>query len=421
MKSEIKQLNQCKRELKIEIPADQVAEEYEKILDQFTQRTKIKGFRPGKAPKNVIKNMYSADIKESLMNTIVPKAINEELKKQDLAPVNSPVLKEFKYDEGEPLNITTEFEILPEFDLPEYKKIKVKKKEVQVTDQEIQDYLKELQNRAAQYLPVEDQAVNTDDYVVIELKSKDMLSKKAFPKENVAILAGHSGNEKALNENIMGMKIKEEKVFTVDYPKDQPNKKIAGKKVEYTIKVLSIKQKKVPEINDDFAKEMGEFDDLNSLKEEIKKNLLESKQSGSKHQMADEIIENISNKVNFDLPESLVLQETLHQLRRMVSTNPRSSNLQDDEIEKLRDEAEQRSKKNLKNHLILMKIANQEKIKVEDAEVADEMREIAKRNKVPYTQVVEQINREEKREDLKNNLLIKKTVDFLLENAIIYS
>jgi len=421
MKSEIKNLNQCKKELKIEIPADQVAEEYEKILDQFTQRTKIKGFRPGKAPKNVIKNMYFTDIRESLMNTIVPKAINEELKKRDLAPVNSPVLKEFNYDEGKPLHITTEFEILPEFNLPEYKKIKVKKKEVEVTDQEIQDYLKELQNRAAQYLPVEDRTVNTDDYVVIELKSKDMLSKKAFPKENVAILAGHQGNEEALNENIMGMKIKEEKVFTVDYPKDHPNKKIAGKKVEYIIKVLSIKQKKVPEINDDFAKEMGEFKNLKTLKDEIRKNLLESKQSGSKHQMADEIIEKISNKVNFDLPESLVKQETLLQLRRMVSKNPQSSNLQDDEIEKLRDEAKQRAENNLKNHLILMKIAEQENIKVEDAEVADEMREIAKRNNVPYTQVVEQINREGKREDLKNNLLIKKTVDILVENAIIYS
>ena len=421
MKSEIKQLDQCKRELKIEIPADQVAEEYEKILDQFAKTTKIKGFRPGKAPKNVIKNMYTADIKESLMNTIVPKAINEELKKRDLAPVNSPILKEFNYNEGEPLNITTEFEILPEFDLPEYKKIKIKKKEVEVTDQDIQDYLKELQNRAAQYLPVENRAVNPDDYVVIELKSKDVSTKKAFPKENVAILAGHPGNEKALNENVIGMKIKDEKVFTVDYPQDHPNKKVAGKKVDYSIKVLSIKQKKVPDINDDFAKEMGEFDDLKSLKEEIKKNLLESKQSGSKHEMADEIIENISSKVNFDLPDSLVQQETLLQLRRMVSMTHQSTNLQDAEIEKLRDKAKQKAVKNLKNHMILMKIAEQEKIKVEDEEVADEMREIAKRNNVPYAQVVEQINREGKREDLKNNLLIKKTVDFLLENAIIYS
>ena len=177
--------------------------------------------------------------------------------------------------------------------------------------------------------------------------------------------------------------------------------------------------KKVPDIDDGFAKELGEFNDLKSLREEIKKNLLQSKQAGSKRELADEIIEQISEKVNFELPESLVQQETLLQLRRMVSVDPRRSNLRDKEIEQMRNEARLKADKNLKNHLILMKIADLEKIKVEDTEVADEMREIAKRNNIPYAQVVEQINREGKREDIKNNLMIKKTVDFLLENAII--
>jgi trigger factor len=421
MKSELKQLSQCKRELKIEIPAEKVKEEHDKIVDQFIQRTKIKGFRPGKAPKNVIKNLYSDDIKESLINSMAPKAIHEELKNLNLTPVDSPVLKQFDYEEGKSLNLTTEFEILPEFDLPEYKKIKVKEKEVKVSDKEIQDYLDELQKRAVQYIPVEGRPIKEDDYVVIELKSRDMLKKKAFPKENVAVLAGHPENEKALNENILGMKTQEEKVFTVEYPGDHANKKVAGKKVEYTIKILSIKQKKVPDIDDDFAKEMGEFDDLNSLREEIKKNILESKESNVKHEKADEIINKLADKINFELPESLIQQETILQLRRMVSVNPMNSNLKDEEIKKMREEAKKNAEENLKKHLILMKVADQENIKVEDSEIADEMREISKKNKIPYAQLVEQINREGKREDLKNNLLIKKTVDFLLENAIIYS
>ncbi|MBN2246770.1 MAG: trigger factor [Candidatus Aminicenantes bacterium] len=421
MKSELKQLSRCKRELKIEIPAEKVKEEHDKIVDQFMHRTKIKGFRPGKAPKNVIKNLYSEDIQESLINSMAPKAIHEELKRLNLTPVASPVLKKFDYEEGKSLNLTTEFEILPEFDLPEYKKIKIKEKEVKVSDQEIQDYLQELQKRAVQYIPVEGRSIEADDYVIIELKSSDVLKKKAFPKENVAVLVGHPENEKALNDNILGMKAQEEKVFTVDYPSDHNNKKVAGKKVEYTIKILSIKQKKVPDIDDEFAKEMGEFDDLKSLKEEIKKNFLETKKSNVKHEKADEIINKIAEKINFELPESLVQQETIIQLRRMVSMNPQNSNLKEEDVKKMREEAKDKAGENLKKHIILMKIADLEKIKVEDTEVADEMREISKKNNIPYAQLVEQINREGKREDLRNNLLIKKTVDFLLENAIIYS
>ncbi len=412
-------MSDCKREIELEIETEEVTKELEKIVAQFSIRTKIPGFRPGKAPKNLIKQKFYPEIKESLINSLVPKALNSEFKAQNLNPVGMPVVNDIYFKEGEPLRIKAQFEILPGFKLPEYKKIKVKEKQISVSEPEINQSLEELQSRAAEYIPVEGRGVADGDFVVVELKGRDTKTNKLHPTEKVVVLSGHPENEEALNQNLIGLKPGEESNFILTYDKNHQNPKLAAKKIDYNLKVTSIKEKKLPKINNEFAKDHGEFESLKDLKKEIRNEIKVSKDKAAKMEMAEEIVKKIYDNLNICLPETLIEQEYMAILKRHIAALPQQKELIKEDFEKLKNEAKIKAEQNIKNHLILKKIAEGENIDVSEDEIEEELKAIAKANNVPLAQVVESVNKEGKREDLRNNLLLKKTVDFLVENAII--
>ncbi|NIM90587.1 MAG: trigger factor, partial [Candidatus Aminicenantes bacterium] len=379
---------------------------------------KIQGFRPGKAPKDMVKRMFFFDIRKSLLDSLIPKALGKELKDLGLNPISTPVIEDLKFEEGHPLFLRTSFEILPEFELPDYKRISVTKNEVSVTEEDVDRSLQELQQRAAEYVPIEGRGVVDGDYALVEIKGKDMKSNKLQPTEKVLILAGHPDNEKLLNENLKGLKVNEERQFVISYDANHQNHKLAGRRIEYNLKLISIKEKKLPPVNDDFAKVLGEYKDLADLKEMIKKEILASKDESSKREMAEHIIAKVSDKIDIELPETLVEEENISLLKQRLAQIPRQE-LNKDKIEALKNEGRKQAEKNLKNHLVLRKIAEKEGFDVSEDEEDQEIKAIAKANRVPLAQVIDNLNKEGRREELKNAILLKKTVDFLVKQAII--
>jgi len=414
----VKKINDAKREIDIVIPADDVQQEFDKAVKRYAQRVKIKGFRPGKAPAHIVKQMYLPEIKEAVINTLAPDVLNKELKAHDLNPLGSPVISQLTFEEGQPLQFTAQFDVWPEFDLPEYTKVPVKQKKAAVTEKEINQSLEDLQKKSAQYVPVESRGVKNEDYVVLEIKGKDIHTNKLLPTEKVVVLVGHSDNEKALNENLLGLKPEEKTSFVVHYEKSHANKKLAGKKIEYDVKIISIKEKILPEITDDFAKDLGEFNDLKDLKAEIKTQIQAAKENDIKGEMADEIIQVIAGRVSFDLPENIVEDERLAILRQMI-TSQSARGLTEEDAKKMNDEARQKAEQNIKNHIILKMIAEREHINVTTKDMDEELDIIAKKNNIPLTQLKARIDKEGQREEVEDRVLLKKTVDFLLKNAII--
>jgi len=418
IKSTLRTISQCKRELEIKMTKDEVEKEFQKILIQFSARAKIQGFRPGKAPKDMVKRMFFSEIRKSLLDSLIPKAVGEELKALDLNPVNTPVIKDINFREGEPLSLTVYFEVLPDFKVQDYKKINVKKRKVSVTEDEIEKSLKELQQRAAEYIPIEGRGVVDGDYVLVEIKGKDLKSNKLLPTEKVLVLAGHPDNEKLLNENLKESKVNEEKKIALSYDANHKNTKLAGKSIEYDLKVVSIKEKKLPLLNDEFAKGLGEYKNLVDLKEQIKKEIFISKDESAKREIAEQIIEKISDKIDIELPETLVEEENISLLRQRLTQIPRQE-LNKEKIEALKTEGQKQAEKNLKNHLILSKIAEMEGFAVSEEDEDQELKAIAKVNNVPLAKVIDNLNKEGRREELRNTILLKKTVDFLVKKAII--
>ncbi|NOR14861.1 MAG: trigger factor [Candidatus Aminicenantes bacterium] len=417
-KSTLNKISECKRELEIVVPKEKVVLEFETAIREFSKQAKVKGFRRGMAPTDVVKRIYLDDIKESLINSLAPKAINQELREKELVPVDSPVITELDFEENQPLKLKAEFEVWPEFKLPQYKSIKVKKQKGSVTAKDVESSLEDLREKSAQYEPVSGRGVVENDYVMAKVQGKDIHTKRLLPSEKVFILTGHPDNEKALNDSLLGMQEGEEKNFKVKYPKEHQNKKVAGKEIDYHIKVVSLKEKKLPDIDDDFAKDLGQFETIKELKEEIKKQLKATRDQVSKREIREDIVSQIAGSLTLELPDTIVEKETLMNLRQILQSRPQQATNKE-EFEKLQSEAKLSAERTIKNHLILTKIAQEEKLEVTDEDLNDEFKRIAETNNMPLPRVAEAMNREGKKDELRQNLQLKKTLDFLVKNAII--
>jgi trigger factor len=418
MSNAAKKISDCKWEIEIEIPVIETNEELKRITAQYSSRAKVRGFRPGKAPAEIIKRMYYSDIKEALINSLVPQALNKELKDKHIIPVGQPIVSDLHFSEGKPLRFKAQVEVWPELHLPEYKNIRIKKGKASVTEKELNESLEDLRSESAQYTPVKGRGVVNGDYVVAEVKGQNTKTKKFLPTEKVVILAGHPENEEILNQKLLGLKQGDQSRFTIRYKKDHKNKKLAGREISYDLKIESIKEKILPDIDDEFAKDLGDYKDLRDLKTKLKSRLLETKKSAQRREMAEEIIKKILEKMPIELPESVVEHEYAAQLNRRLSATPQQD-LSKVDLESLKKDVRERAIQNIKNHLILNKIAEEEKFEVTEDEITEEMKAIASSHNVPLATVVESLNREGKKQELRDNLLLKKTVDFLVKSAII--
>ena len=418
IKARVTSPSASKRELEIEVAAEEVSKEWEKVLLEYASRARLDGFRRGKAPKEMVKRLFYPDIKDAVIENLAPRALRESLRAENISPVGTPVISEAVFREGQPFRFKAVVEVLPGFELPSYKKIRVQKREVKVEEEDVSRSLEELRQKSAEYVPVEGRGVADGDYVVVEWKGKDLQTKRFLPTEKVLVLAGHPDNEKVLNDSLKGTTPGETRKFIISYPQEHPQKKMAGRTVEYEIRVISIKEKKVPEMSDEWAKDLGEYEDLAALKQRVRQELEKAKEEAARREMGDEVVKGLIEELELELPESLVEEEAVSILRGWAAQLP--TDLPSTQVEELREKAKGQAQRSLKTSLLLQKIAQQETLAVGDEEIEEEIKAMAKRNNVPLVQLVEKVNQEGKREDIRNSLLLRKAIDFVLDNAVLY-
>jgi trigger factor len=416
--SQLTDLSPSRKEIALEIPESEVRQEYEKVLGDYVAKAKLDGFRRGRAPRERVRTLFDHDIKHDVYDALIPRVLEEELRSLGLNPVNVPALKDLRHEEGQPLRCTAAFEVLPDFDLPDYRAVRVKPKAVEVTEADIDKALEDVRARAAEFLPVEGRGVRSGDYAVVEMQGRDKKTKRLLPVEKAVVFAGHADNEPALNEKLEGMTQGEERAFEVAYPKDHPNRRVAGKDIAYSLKLREIKEKKLPELDDEFAKGLGAPEGLAALREKVRRELQEVRERAGRNERAAEILTGIADKISLELPESLVEQESLATLRRMLQS-VRDRRLSAEALEGLKAEAHKQAVDHLRNHLIIEKIAKKEGFAVTEEEVQAEVRELAQANRVSEAALADMIRRDQhRREELVESLLFRKTVDFLLKTSI---
>lgn len=415
----------CTREIAVEIPADVVADETNKTVQKYQRLARVPGFRRGKVPATIIRQRFGDDIRNEVAEALVPKALRDEAEKQGLKPVSQPRVTDMHVHEGEPLRFKATFEVLPEIEISGYDDIRVEHPDTAVSDQEAEEALNSLREQHASFDAVnEDRQLQDGDFaqVSFEGKAKDAAEDAEPVKvEEVMVEIGGANTVRDFSENLRGTKSGEQRTFEVAYPDDFQDKRLAGKTMTYTVNVKGIKQKRLPELNDDFAKEVGSFATLDELKQRIRESIEAEKKHKAEHEGKDKIVDELLKRYDFSVPDSLVEQQINSRLERglraLAAQGMRPEDIKRMDFGRLRTGQREHAVREVKTYLILDKIADQEHIEVKDEEVEKEIEAIAVQSNTTADQIRDRFKNEGALERIRDRIRNEKTLDDLYRKS----
>ncbi len=410
----------CRRELELEIPAEEVSKASDKVAKEFAKMARVPGFRPGKAPLSLIKRRFAEDIKSEVLQNLVPETVEKAVTEQKLSPVSQPQVDKLEFKEGEPVKFRASFDVLPEFTLANYKSLEIEMPEMNLTDEDVTKALAEMQQRAAAFTPVEGRVVENDDFVQVKLNGTPEGGGEPLQAESVLCHVGAEETMEPFNENLRGANVGDHKDFDVNYPADYPDAKLAGKLFHYSVDVLGIKTKKLPEINDEFAKDVSDATSLDELKTKIKEGLEHERDHRQKDLQREKVIGELVKLHDFPVPESLVEHQMDVRLERVVRSlaqqgvDPRAVNI---DWVSLRRRQEERAKDDVKAELVIDRIASDEKIDVTDEELDHEIEHMAGHSGESAEAIRARLTKQGALDRMKAKLRSDKTIDWLAQNA----
>ncbi len=414
----------CRREIELEIPAENVQKAAEKVARDIARIARIPGFRPGKAPITLVRRRFAGDIEGEVVQALVPEYLEKALDEKKLVPVARPEVDKVEFKEGEPLKFRAVFEVLPEFELGDYKNLQVQVDEVEAGDAQVDKALEEMRERAATFVPVEGRAAKDGDSVLIKLTGTPVGGGDPVQAENVMVPLAADETLASFTENLRGANVGETKRFEATYPEDYPDEKLKGKKYDFAAEVQGIKEKKLPELNDEFAKdaagEQGGVTTLDELRKKIRENLEAAKDQRQKAQAHDKILEQLIKQHDFPVPETLIEGQMDTRLERVVRSlaaqgvDPRAVNV---DWNSLRRQQRDRSVADVKAELLLDRIATAEKIDATDEDVEKEIAHMAEHSGESATALRARLTKQGALDRIKSKLRSEKTVDWLYSNA----
>jgi trigger factor len=425
LKIEIKSINSCKKELTIEVAAETLKEDYNSVCHKFLKQARVPGFRPGKAPMSLIKQRYKEAIREDFLEAAVQRHFLAAVKSENFSPLQSPHVHDLSYSEGQPLRFKAAFEVLPKLEICNYKGLEIERILPEVRDEEIETSLKQMQGRLAQFVPEENRAVRSGDFAVITYSGKFTDgTHPSVSSKDVYCEVGGANTLPEFSENLVGARIGETKTFSIKYGQDFPNKKLAGKEVEYTLELQAIKLKKIPELSDEFAKDVGEFATLEELRNKIRADLTAEKERAIRADMHSKLLDQVIENNPFEVPEVMVHQQAENRLNDYVRTllvqgiHPQTLDMNWSEFqERQREQAVH----DVKAALVLEQIADQENVGVTDEEVDEEISKRAQEAQQSFEAVKSRLTKEGGTDRIKDRIRNRKSLDLLLSFATLKS
>jgi trigger factor len=418
----------CRKKLRVEVDATRVAGTRAEIVQEFRKFANIPGFRPGKAPEPMVEKRYGGEIDEELRKRLIPESYREALAEQKLKVVGYPQVESVEYERGRPLIYTAVVDTAPEFPLPEYKDVPLKKRPVEVKDEDIAKTLESLREQQADFIAVEGRTLKTGDFAVVNYtgvadgKPINALAPEAKglgENKDFWLLISSESFLPGFCDQLVGANAGEKRQVLVDFPADFPQKPLAGKKATFFVDVVSIKEKKLPEVSDEFAKKLG-AESVEKLNDTIRKSLQAEAESQQNADLRRQIVEYLLGRVTFDLPDTLVQQETRSIIYDVVRENSLRGATKE-ELEGKKNEifgfASKSAQDRLRTSFILDAIAQTEKIQVEETEVEQRIVQLAQRARTTPDRLKAQLAEKGGLDEIEEQILVGKTLDFLLAHA----
>ncbi len=410
----------CRRELDLEIPADEVTKKLESVAKEFARVARVPGFRPGKAPVSLIRRRFAEDIKGEVVQSLVPERVEKAVTEQKLTPVSQPQVEKLDFIEGQPLKFRAVFEVLPEFELGNYKDLELEMPTMDITDDDVTKTLEEMRERAAAFAPVEGRPAENGDFVQLKLTGTPEGGGDPIQADSVLCHLGAEETMEPFNENLRGANAGDHKNFDVAYPADYPDAKLAGKTYHYAVEVLGIKNKKLPDLNDEFAKDVSDAATLDELKTKVRESLEHQRDHKHKELLREKVLAAVVKLHDFPVPESLVQHQMDVRLERVVRSlaaqgvDPRAVNV---DWVTLRSRQQERASDDVKAELIVDRIASAENIDVTDEEVNHELEHAATHSGESAAAIHARLTKQGTLDRMKAKLRSDKTLDWLAQNS----
>jgi trigger factor len=418
----------CKKRLKIEVPANRVKQAYDRVAGDFQKEARIPGFRPGHAPRTVVVKKYHKDIESEAQRTLVPEAYEEAITEKKLRVVSAPQIEDLKYQPGLSLSFSTVVELVPEFKLPEYKGLVLKKQETEVSSEEVDKTLNSLADQRAQFDDAPERPLAMDDFAVISYAGKldgtpllDLVpeSKNLAVNPQFWLWMKPEGFLPKFAEQCVGMKKGETRTIEIEFPADFPQAALAAKKAQYDVELKEIKVKKAPILDDAFAQEVAKMN-LEELKTRIRENMEQEKKNQAARTSRAEIIQKLISAVEFDLPPSAVDEETHATVYDIVAEN-QGRGVPAAVLEEKKDEifsnAAKSAKESVKFRFIAAQIAENEKIEVTNEQIAQHLAFLAQREGITLEKMIDRVRKNNAFGAVRGQLMHQAVLDFLLKDA----
>ncbi len=408
----------CKRSVEIEIPLEEVEKTKERVTSSLRQRVKLPGFRPGKAPLTMIQSRFQSDIRQEVLEMLLPQAFRSQMDKDHVKVVGQPNITDLTFEPGQPIRFKAAFEVAPEVEISEYRGLPAKYEEPVVTDEEVDKRLESMRENKAEYVNLDPRPLEAQDFVLVHLKSLEGLAEAI--DQDVQIQVGGDDTLAAFNEALLGMQPDEIKQVDVTYPDDYGQENLAGKTIKFELTPKTVRKKELPALDDEFARDLGDFKTLDELKDAVRKAIFGEKQYAASQVAKEEIIDHLVERNQFPVPETYVDRQIENQVKMQLrdlagrGVDPNSIQL---DWTKLKEHQAEKAVRNVRASLLLEKIAEKEGISATRDEVDAELQRIARQEREAVAVTRARLDKDGTLDRIASHIKTEKTLQFLFEQA----
>jgi trigger factor len=415
-----------RREIAVEIPVEEVNRETASLIQKYQKLARIPGFRRGHVPASIIRQRFSEDLKSDVVEALVPRFFRKEADKQGLIPVSQPQVTDLQLKDNEPLRFKASFEVMPEIKVEGYKELRADKPEITVTDEDVQQSLDGVREQHATFTSVEGRGLADGDYAQVSLDGKpkdapENSEDKPVHMDEVLVEIAGKNTMPEFTENLRGALPGDERVFEVTYAADAQEQRLAGKTFTYTVKVQSVKQKALPELDDQFATQLGEFKSLDEVRQRIREGMESERKHAAEHEAKDKLVAELVKRTEFEVPEALVDRQIDVRLERglraLAAQGMKAEDIKKMDLNRLRVGQREQALQEVKASLVLDKIAEEEKIEVSDEEIDREIDALATQSKQTPEAIRARLTRDGALDRIRNRIRSEKTLDFLYRQS----
>ena len=413
-----------KREIEVEIPPEEVSRETEVLIQKYQKLARIPGFRRGHVPASIIRQRFSQDIQNDVIDALVPKYFRKEAERLGVVPISQPRVTDLHANEGKSMHFKASFEVMPEIKVEGYKELRADHPEISVTNDEVEESLNNLREQKATFSPIEGRAIADGDYAQVSLDGtpkNEESGTKPVHMDDVLVEIGGKTTMPEFTDNLRGASAGDERTFDVVYPDDFSDERLRGKTFSYKVKINAIKQKSLPELNDDFAKEVGEFSTLEAVRHRIREGMEHERRQTAEREAKDKLLAELIRRNEFEVPEALVEHQIDLRLERglraLAAQGMSSEHMKKMDLPRLRAGQRDQAVQEVKAALLLEKIAEEEKIEVGDDEINHEIEALAKQTNQAADAIRARLTRDGALDRIRNRIRNEKALDFLYRQS----